>query len=233
MPGRLLLFPSPISDSIRDNFGSRHLDSLFSCRHFVCERARTTRRWLSALSFPVAISELHILEMEAEANHEIVKAVITWCNAGHDVGVLSEAGTPCIADPGSSFVAAAHTEGISVVPYVGPNSIILALMASGLNGNAFTFNGYLPIKEGSLKTKLDFIVKDIQKNQGTHIWIETPYRNDRMFSFLLKQLPNAIKLCVAISIGNEDEQIITRSIQQWKKEPISIGKRNTIFLVGR
>lgn len=152
--------------------------------------------------------------------------------AGHDMGVISEAGCPGIADPGADLVELAHRKGVRVVPLVGPSSILLALMASGLNGQCFAFQGYLPIDEVERKKSIIALESESAKRNQTQLFIETPYRNERMFSALLASCRPNTQLCVATDITCESEQIATYSIAQWKKRPApTLNKRPSLFLL--
>jgi len=148
------------------------------------------------------------------------------------IGLLSESGMPGIADPGSEIVTIAHHLGVKVVPLVGPSSLFLALAASGLNGQNFKFEGYLPIKDGELKVRLKQITNAIQQNKTTYIFIETPYRNDRILEYLIKEIPKHLRLCVAKDITGQLESIQTKTIKEWRANKITIGKTPTIFLLG-
>jgi len=153
--------------------------------------------------------------------------VLDKIKQGKNAGLLSEAGVPCVADPGSRIVERAHAKGIKVVPLVGPSSILLALMASGLNGQQFTFHGYLPIDKSERVKKIRFI----EKLPGTQIFIETPYRSDAMVKDLLKNCRENTSLCIAVAVSTVNENIKTQSIKNWKRTSISIGKQPTVFLI--
>jgi len=230
--GRLHLFPSPISEETNDHFSRHLISNLFVMNYFITERARTARRWLSSLKFPRPIDGLHILEMDKNQPGIHTGQLIDWLHQGKDVALLSEAGTPCIADPGNLYVSACHNHGFEVHPYVGPNSIILALMVSGFNGQQFVFHGYLPIKEHQLKPKLISMEQAIQKNKQTQIFIETPYRNDRLLKMMCSILKPQTQLCIASSISSQEENIKTYPIKKWKILNHEIGKQNTVFLLG-
>lgn len=159
--------------------------------------------------------------------------VISLFKKGYDVGVISESGVPAVADPGFDIVRSAHEHSYSVKPLVGPSSIILALSASGLNGNSFTFHGYLPIKEVELKAKLRSIESRVNKEQQTQIFIETPYRNNRIVRAILKHIQNTqISLCIAMDITGDKELIRTKTIHHWKQSFEDLPKLPAIFLLG-
>ena len=147
------------------------------------------------------------------------------------MGLISEAGLPAVADPGALLVEACHRHGIQVVPLVGPSSLMLALMASGLNGQSFAFRGYLPAKPEDRKKAIREVEKDSARIRQTEIFIETPYRNDSMMSDLLATLQPSTRLCVAVNITQPDEMILTRTVKEWRTSPPTIGKRPCVFLI--
>lgn len=195
------------------------------------ERARTTRRFIKLTNPPYAISDLEIIEIEKDGDSHLPE-VKKHMLSGKSIGLISESGMPAIADPGSEIVALAHRLGCTVKPLIGPSSIFLALAASGLNGQSFSFQGYLPIKEAELKAKLKSLESQTLKVNQTHIFIETPYRNNRLIHSLLKYLSGTIKLCVAADITGPNESIQTRTIAQWKSSNLKLEKIPTIFLIG-
>lgn len=195
------------------------------------ERARTTRRFIKLTDPPYVISDLEILELDKEGTQHLPELEKLF-QQGKSIGLMSESGMPAIADPGSEIVAMAHKMNYQVKPLVGPSSIFLALAASGLNGQNFNFCGYLPIKEGELKSKLREIENKILKEKQTIIFIETPYRNKRIFESLIRFLSGNIKLCVAADITGAKESISTKSISQWKSNVVILEKVPTIFLLG-
>jgi len=200
-------------------------------KHFLVERARTSRRYIKLTDPPYSISDLNILEFSEEGLE--LQEVINWLKAGLDVGVISESGMPGIADPGSNITILAHQNNLKVCSLVGPSSIFLALSSSGLNGQNFCFHGYLPIKENELKKKVNLIEQRVYKNKETQIFIETPYRNNRLFNSLLKNLKDQTLLCVAVDLTSNTEFVKTMSIASWKKKPIiTIEKVPAIFLIG-
>jgi len=162
-----------------------------------------------------------------------IETAVQWFKEGHSIGLLSESGVPSVADPGSDLISYAHDNNIDVVPLVGPSSIILALSASGLNGQNFSFKGYLPIKDIQLKQELKKLESLVFKSKQTQIFIETPYRNDRMFKTLISMLNPAIRLCIAKDITGGQEFIKCYTIKDWrKKNEFTIGKTPCIFLIG-
>jgi len=211
---------------------SSTVEVLHSLRHFIVERARTARRYISSTKPDFRIDELNIIEFDKD--NTSLKEAMAWLKSGVSVGIISESGMPGIADPGADLVKLAHISGINVIPLPGPSSILLALSASGLNGQSFTFRGYLPIKEGELKSKLNYIQQFIKNENQTQIFIETPYRNDRLFSVLIKHIDPQIKLCVARDLSGEHQLILTKEIRNWRKlTNFKIEKYPAIFLLGK
>jgi len=229
--GQLLLIPTIISENTLHQIPQNTIEFIHATNHYVVERARTARRFIKTTNPQYEIASLNIVEIDAH-DHSYINTATKWLTDGFNVGVISESGMPGIADPGSEFVKFAHTKGFQVKPLVGPSSILLSLAASGLNGQNFCFNGYLPIKENELKTKIKQLEALIYKTNQTQIFIETPYRNDRMFRSLLKNLNSNIRLCIASDISGSNESIATKTISNWQKTNLNIGKIPTIFLIG-
>ncbi len=196
------------------------------------ERARTARRFIKATNPPYQIDELHIIELDKRDPHANQTIITNLLKEGMDFGLISESGMPGVADPGSEVVTLAHKSGWRVRPLVGPSSLLLALAASGLNGQNFKFDGYLPVKEAQLKKVIQQIVQSTTQHKTTHIFIETPYRNDRLLANLLKELPAHIKLCVARDISGQEEFIKTRTVKEWRGRKVQLGKIPTVFLLG-
>ncbi len=202
-------------------------------RHFVVEAERQAWRLLAKL-LPrpeLAAVSMRVLN-EHTAASELSPLLDPLC-AGFDVGVIPEAGIPCVADPGAALVAMAHSRGIRIVPLTGPSSLVLALAASGLEGQRFSFLGYLPQESASRRRELAAIDRGIRADGSTRIFIETPYRNDRLLADCLAVLSPQTMLCVARSITSEDEWIRTDSVEGWRRNPAAPGKRPAVFLAGR
>lgn len=183
---------------------------------FLAENPKTCRTFLKEINIEKALQEYEYHLLDKRSEYEQLREYISWLKAGKNLGIISEAGCPGIADPGAPMVAMAHREGIAVVPLIGPSSILMALMASGLNGQSFTFHGYLPINAAEQKKKLDFCIQQMSFGYS-QVVMDTPYRNDKLFDALLKQLAADVKLCVAVNITQEDEFIQTKTIAEWKK----------------
>ena len=201
-------------------------------QHFVVEQAKTARAFLKAAGTDTPLQELHLEELNEHTRPEALDALLAPLRAGHDIGLLSEAGCPAVADPGANLVALAQQENIRVVPFIGPSSLLLALMASGLNGQRFAFQGYLPAKEIERTKALRELEAESRKRQQTQLFIETPYRNRQLFDALLQTCQPGTRLTVATDLTLPGEFVLTRTIQAWKKQtPPDIERRPTVFLL--
>ena len=199
------------------------LSKVRALRDFAVENAKSARAFLGALGMPVR--EINVLELERCAD------ALAPLREGRDMGLLSEAGCPAIADPGALLVEAAHREGVRVVPLVGPSSLLLALMASGLEGQRFAFCGYLPREAADREKKIRALEKRSRSEDETEIFIETPYRNDALLASLLASCHSRTRLCVASDLTLPSESVKTRTVAEWNKAPPEIGKRPTVFLL--
>ena len=203
-----------------------------SLEHFVVETEKPARQFLSAIKTAKPVRELSLSLLNEHTLDKDVAALLAPLLAGRDVGLMSDAGCPGIADPGAKLVELAHLKGIRIVPFVGPSSILLALMASGLNGQQFAFLGYLPVDKTARNTRLKEIEKRSQTHKETQIFIETPYRNQHMLEAILSTCQSNTMLCVACDISLESEMIATKTIATWKKSPLpDLHKRPTVFLL--
>ena len=234
--GRLFLIPSPLGDNApAEVIPGPVLERLSTIKRYVVEETRTARRYLSAAGLKGHIGELEFRELNEHTRPEEVESLLEMFSGQDgeptDVGLISEAGLPAVADPGALLVEACHRHGIQVVPLVGPSSLMLALMGSGLNGQSFAFRGYLPAKPEERKKAIREVEKDSARIHQTEIFIETPYRNDSMMSDLLATLQPSTRLCVAVNITQPDETILTRTVKEWKSSPLTIGKRPCVFLI--
>jgi 16S rRNA (cytidine1402-2'-O)-methyltransferase len=201
-------------------------------RHFVVEAAKSARAFLKWAEIPSPLRELDIQELNEHTPAAAVAALLAPLLAGHDMGLLSEAGCPAVADPGAALVALAHVKGIKVVPLVGPSSLLLALMASGLDGQRFAFHGYLPAKSEARSLAIRELEKESAKKRQTQIFIETPYRNQALFADLLRVAHPATRLSVAVNLTAPDEFIATYSIDAWRKrEAPLLERRPAVFLL--
>jgi 16S rRNA (cytidine1402-2'-O)-methyltransferase len=199
--------------------------------HYIVENEKTARRFIKKISPRKSQSDLYISLLNKFTDKEIIPSFLNPCLEGHNVGVLSEAGCPGIADPGSEVVRIAHEKKIPVVPLVGPSSIILALMASGLNGQNFAFNGYLPIESAERKRAIRKFEKISRENNQSQLFIETPYRNNNLLEEFVKNLAKNTWLCVATDLTLPTEFIATKLVGNWITDSVDLHKRPTIFIV--
>ena len=234
--GVLYMIPCPISDQtdvydVVPEANRRVMDSL---DYFIVENVRSARRFLSKAGITRKIDELEFVELnEHTVAGQAVEAMVKPLLAGRSAGVISEAGVPGVADPGALVVEACHKHNIRVVPLVGPSSILLAMMASGLNGQSFAFNGYLPVKPPERSKAIKALERRAHAEQQSQIFIEAPYRNVKLMEQMLQVCAAESKLTVACDITSPEELIVTRSIAQWRKCGVpDIAKRPTIFIIG-
>lgn len=232
MAKNIYLFPLPIHDDSIAFAQEEYKEALETTDVIIAERLRTARRWISKLKIDKAIDDFHWIEIPKENPSQIESEVKALLKEKQSIGIMSESGTPCIADPGHFIVKLAHQQTYKVKPLLGPNSIMLSLMASGLNGQNFAFRGYLPVKEPALIQELRNVEKRIRNEGQTQIYIETPYRNDRLLKTILNKMSQDIDLCLASNVTAQSEMIVTQSIQQWKQNIPVLGKEFCIFLLG-
>ena len=201
-------------------------------RHFVVENAKTARASLKAFGHPAPLRELDIQELPKQPDATALNALLAPLLAGNDLGLMSEAGCPAVADPGALLVRAAHGAGIKVKPLVGPSSLLLAVMASGLDGQRFAFHGYLPARDPERAKAIQALEKESGRQHQTQLFIETPYRNAALFQALLQSCQPTTRLWVACDLTLDSESIATESIGNWRKRPPpDIEKRPTVFLL--
>ena len=230
---KLVLIPCPISE----NTASEVLPADVSkyallCKHYLVENVRTARRFISELKLGINIDELTFEILDKDSTRSMISSFISKHKQEEYVGVLSEAGCPGIADPGALAVSIAQEMNIEVIPLVGPSSILLALMGSGFSGQNFTFHGYLPVEQPLRIKKIKAIEQLILSTGQTQIFMETPYRNAKLLEQLLTILKPQTKLCVAVNITNEHEQIVTKEVANWNIKDVNVNKEPCIFLIG-
>lgn len=231
-PGKLYLIPTPLGEGNPAGvLPASVLEVIPSLTCFVVEELRTARRFLSAAGLKGKIDTLEFHELNEHTKAADVEAYARLFEDGRSVGLLSEAGLPAVADPGALLVALCHRRGIEVVPLVGPSSLMLALMASGLNGQSFAFVGYIPAKTEERRAALRALEKRSSAQHQTQILIETPYRNDSLLSDLLGVLNAHTRLCIAANLTCPDQFIRTRTVAEWKEKPVTIGKRPCVFVL--
>lgn len=231
--GKLYIIPIQISETDLDKILPNYNASIVAdLRFFAVEKVKTARQYLRKMdpSFPIDDSEFY--EQDKHDDYSFQLDVINQLKEGNDVGLLSESGYPAVADPGSLIVASAQNEGIKVVPLVGPSSVLMALASSGMNGQGFTFNGYLPKKEPERSKQVKFVVNLISKSGFAQLFIETPYRNETIFQDFQKNCPPEMKLCIAYDITGDHEKIETKTISDWKKHPFKFDKLPCVFVLG-
>lgn len=231
--GTLYLIPCTLGDTPAEQVLPSHVIGIARrLKHFVVEHPRSARQFLSALKPEQPIQSLHFATLNEHTETRELEALLAPLLAGEDVGIVSEAGCPGIADPGADLVNLAHRRGIRVVPLVGPSSILLALMASGLNGQCFAFHGYLPVADAERNKTITALEAESAKRRQTQLFIETPYRNEKLFGALLTHCRPQTLLCVASDITLPTEQIQTRTVAQWKTQPPpQLNKRPSLFLL--
>ena len=232
MKGRLFLIPSPLGDNDpAEVIPAGVLSMLPSISTYVVEAVRTVRRYLSAAGLKGHVQDLELHELNEHTTPEEVEALMKLFDDGRDVGLITEAGLPAVADPGAQLVRLCHRHGVEVVPMSGPSSLMLALMASGLNGQSFAFLGYLPAKTEERRQALRSIEKHSSTARQTKIFIETPYRNDSLLADILSVCRADTEVCIAANITMPDAFIRTKTAGEWKKSVPKIGKRPCVFLI--
>ncbi len=228
----LYLFPVPLSSGPADSvLPEQNIRILRRVRHFIVENVRSARRFIKLCDRSIDINALTFVELNRHTDPLEIPAMLEPLTAGEAVGVISEAGCPAIADPGADVVALAQRKGLKVVPLVGPSSILMGLMGSGFNGQSFAFAGYLPIDRDARNATLRTFRQRIEREHQTQIFIETPYRNNKLIAELAETLPPTLRLCVAADITGPTESIITRPIAQWRKATYDYSKTPAIFLL--
>ena len=222
------LIPAPLEDESLQAIPAYVLDAVKQCNVFFVENERTARRYLKKLDKAIVIDDYEwfiIHKAEAQVKNQFMQKL----KAGKTIGIISEAGCPGIADPGQVLVEAAHQVGATIKPLVGPSSVLLALMASGMNGQQFSFVGYLPIEEPQRKRKLNQLEELSAKFQSTQVFIETPYRNNQLLETILKSCKPQTRICIAANLTAENEFIQTKTVAEWKKQIPELHKQLVIF----
>ncbi len=232
MAGKVYLIPNTLGDTaIKDVIPPGVIEILHTLNHFIAEDIRNARRFLVKTEYPHKIDDIIFFELNKHTSVEDIPGFLAPCADGTDIGIISEAGVPAVADPGAIVVNIAHKRGIRVIPLTGPSSILLALMASGLNGQNFSFRGYLPVDKKDLSLALkEMEIRSKRENQ-TQIFIETPYRNSRLFEEIIKICNPATLLCIAKNITTKEESIEVKSIEKWRKTKTGLDKQPAVFLL--
>ena len=235
METALYLIPVTLGDTpVEQVLPSYNHDVIMGIRHFIVEDIRSARRFLRQVDRTFPIDDSVFMEMGKHADAQRFATYLKPLEEGHPVGVISEAGCPAVADPGADVVSIAQRRGLRVIPLVGPSSMIMAVMGSGLNGQSFAFNGYLPIEPADRAKRLKALEARAWNEQQTQLFIETPYRNRKMFDTLLATLRPQTRMCIAAGITTQEEYIHTHTIQEWKKKTLpDLSKVPAIFLIGK
>nr|WP_321412393.1 SAM-dependent methyltransferase [uncultured Allomuricauda sp.] len=199
--------------------------------HYIVENEKTARRFIKRVSPSKSQPDLHLQSLNKYTNPEDIPGFLDPCIHGHDIGILSEAGCPGIADPGADVVRVAHQKRIQVVPLVGPSSILMAMMSSGMNGQNFAFNGYLPIDNTERKKMVKSLERLSREKGQSQIFMETPYRNNKLVKELVKTLQKSTRLCIACDITLPTEFISTKSAHEWSEIEVDLDKRPTIYII--
>jgi len=233
MSAVVYLIPTFLSDEQTDVLTASSLAVVREIDEFVVENEKTARAFLKKIGSKISQPNFIFHELNEHTDPKSISELATIFKKNKSIGVLSEAGCPAIADPGSEFVKLAHQNNIKVIPLIGPASMLLALMASGMNGQSFCFNGYLPRESGPRKQKLKDLEKDAQKKDQSQLFIETPYRNQQMLGDILVSLNDQTRLCIAFDITGKGEFIRTLNIADWKKQKIDFHKKPAVFIIGK
>ena len=233
LKGRLLLLPVPLSpEGGAMDLPGRTLDALRTLRHFVVENAKTARRVLKACGHPLPLASLHMAVLDAHTPEQDVPALLAPLAAGYDLGLMSEAGCPAVADPGARLVRLVHAQNGTVLPLGGPSSLLLALMASGLEGQRFAFHGYLPVEAHARRSRILQLEHRSRQEQETQLLIETPYRNRVLWTALLESLAPETLLCLGLALSTPEQEVHTRTVGEWRRHPekIILERRPCVFL---
>ena len=235
MKAALYLIPGKLGDTteLKSVIPGKNLEIVKKIRHFIVESRKCAVRFLIEIDKDFPIDQCTFTELSEHTDEKAdLRGILSWLEKGEPMGVLSDAGCPAVGDPGSRAVELAHKKNLEVIPLTGPNSMIMALMASGFNGQNFAFNGYLPVKNGERESKIKQLETRMYKENQTQLFIETPYRNEKMFETLLKTCRPETKLCIAAGITTESQFIKTKTVAKWKESPKpQIGKNPAIFLI--
>ncbi len=229
--GTIYLLPSVVAEGHTEVLSPQVHRLAGELDYFLVENIRTARRFISGLNTGQVIEDLVFRKVDKHTSVEEIAVLMKPVLEGKSVGILSEAGCPGIADPGSLVVSFAHRHGIRVVPVTGPSSIFLALMASGFNGQSFTFHGYLPIDENNREQAIRKIEKNSRSDGSTHIFIETPYRNNQLLASILKVSSRSTELCIARDVTGDQEWIFSATIHDWRDISVDLHKIPTVFLL--
>jgi len=232
-PGSLYLLPSDLGEAPVPVLPGASLAVAHRITHFIAENPKSARAFLKRIAYPHALSSTTINTLDKDTPVAALAGLLQPLLDGVDVALVSEAGCPAVADPGALLVRAAHQADIPVVPLVGPSAILLALMASGLNGQRFAFNGYLPVEPAARAAKIRELEQRSKREDATQIFIETPYRNDPLLQALLEHCTGNTLLCIAVDLTQPGESVATRTVAAWRKKLPALNKRPAVFLLYR
>jgi 16S rRNA (cytidine1402-2'-O)-methyltransferase len=232
MQGKVYLVPNTLGDTgTGEVIPGGVIEVIHSLKHFIVEDIRNARRFLVKTRYPHKIDDIIFFELNKYTATDDIPGFLDPCKQGFDIGIISEAGVPAVADPGALVVDIAHKLNLRVVPLTGPSSILMALMASGLNGQNFAFRGYLPVDKKELSQCLrEMEIRSKRENQ-TQMFIETPYRNMRLFEEILKICNPSTRLCIAKNLTTNEESVQVKSIAEWKKTNADLDKQPAVFLI--
>jgi 16S rRNA (cytidine1402-2'-O)-methyltransferase len=231
--GKLFLIPVPISNNVTltDVLLEKDIEVVKNLEHFVSETPKIARGFLKDLPLNKKIQEIEISQLDKNTNDEDILILLEPIIKGKDMGLISDAGAPSIADPGHRLVRVAQSRGIKSIPLIGPSSVFLALMASGLNGQSFSFYGYLPKEKGRKRKKLKTLERIAQNTKQTQVFMEAPYKNQHMLEDILDVCEADTYLCIAQNVMGEEEYIVTKKISEWKREQKTLLKEPCLFLI--
>jgi len=231
--GTLYILPNTLGgESISDIIPNDVVEQAVSLRHFVVENIKSARRVLRKMDREFPIDESMFIEMNKRSTEQDTMKSLQWLISGYDVGVISDAGCACVADPGAEIVSLAHSQKIAIIPFVGPSSILLALMGSGFSGQNFSFHGYLPKDRKERIRTLKTYEFDSRKKGYTQIFMDTPYRNMNVLEDLLNELADHTQLCIASNITLHNQRIRTMSVEDWREHAYDLSKSPCVFLIG-
>ncbi|MFT4664726.1 MAG: 16S rRNA (cytidine1402-2'-O)-methyltransferase [Polaribacter sp.] len=233
MKGKLYLIPTPLGEGATHVIPPYVIEQMHKLNYIIAERGKTVRAFMKSTNPVKPFNEIKFFELNKFTDKHDLPSFVKPLEEGHDVGLLSEAGCPGVADPGAVIVRMAHRKGIEVVPFVGPSSILLALMGSGMNGQSFCFHGYIPQKKPAISKTLSKLEQMAIRHKQAQIFIETPYRNNPLFQEAIKELAPTTKFCVATNLTLESQSVVTKTIAEWKKNELpDLHKKPTVFLIG-
>ena len=231
--GSLYIIPNTLGgESIQDIIPQEVILKASGIRHFIVENLKSSRRLLRKMDRQFPIDESMFIEMNKRSTEQDTMKGLHWLIEGHDVGVISDAGCACVADPGADIVSLAHSQKIAVIPFVGPSSILLSLMGSGFSGQNFSFHGYLPKERKERIRTLKTYEFDSRKKGYTQIFMDTPYRNMNVLEDLLNELADHTQLCIASNITLHNQRIRTMSVEDWRENAYDLSKSPCVFLIG-